>query len=218
MKRIIKPTPIDQEIVLSPYKTIMSKTDPKGIIEYANDYFVEISEYKEWELMGQPHNIIRHPDMPRIIFKMLWDRLKNKQNIHAIVKNLSKTGKYYWVVTDFMWKEDENGNVISYYSRRKAIPQHVKSVFSDLYAKLRKIEETGGMEASGAYLEGFLEDMGKTYDQFVLDLFGLTEKQLMEYLQAEISDDKLLKGGGQMLSAEEAIRKTAKKGFLGKFF
>ncbi len=217
MKRIIKPVPINEEIPLVPFKTIMSKADPKGIIEYANDYFVEISEYKEWELMGQPHNVIRHPDMPKAIFKILWDRLKNKQNIHAIIKNLSKSGRYYWVVTDFKWKEDENGNVTHYYSRRKAIPEKVKLYMDSFYAKLRALEQKGGMEASLAYLEGFFEDMGKTYDEFILDLFGLSESQLMEYLRAEISDEEMLKGKGNV-SAEEAIKKTTKKGLLGKLF
>ena len=218
MKRIIKPIPVDEEIKLVPYKTIMSKTDPKGIIEYANDYFVEVSEYKEWELMGQPHNIIRHPDMPKIIFKLLWDRLKSKQNIHAIVKNLSKSGKYYWVVTDFKWKEDEDGNIVAYYSRRKAIPESVKSFMQDFYARLRTIEEKSGMEGSSAYLEGYLEDLGKTYDEFVLDLFGLSEDQLMEYMRAEISDEEMMKGKGIGDTAEEAIRKTAKKGLFKKLF
>ncbi len=218
MKRIIKPIPVDEEIKLVPYKTIMSKTDPKGIIEYANDYFVEVSEYKEWELMGQPHNIIRHPDMPKIIFKLLWDRLKSKQNIHAIVKNLSKSGKYYWVVTDFKWKEDEDGNIVAYYSRRKAIPESVKSFMQDFYARLRTIEEKSGMEGSGAYLEGYLEDLGKTYDEFILDLFGLSEDQLMEYMRAEISDEEMMKGKGIGDTAEEAIRKTAKKGLFKKLF
>ncbi len=218
MKRIIKPIPVDEEIKLVPYKTIMSKTDPKGIIEYANDYFVEVSEYKEWELMGQPHNIIRHPDMPKIIFKLLWDRLKSKQNIHAIVKNLSKSGKYYWVVTDFKWKEDEDGNIVAYYSRRKAIPESVKSFMQDFYARLRTIEEKSGMEGSSAYLEGYLEDLGKTYDEFILDLFGLSEDQLMEYMRAEISDEEMMKGKGIGDTAEEAIRKTAKKGLFKKLF
>ncbi len=218
MKRIIRPVPIKEEVHLVPYKTIMSKTDAKGIIEYANDYFVEISEYKEWELMGQPHNIIRHPDMPKIIFKLLWDRLKSKQNIHAVVKNLTKTGKYYWVITDFKWKEDENGNIISYYSRRKAVPENVKTFMDFFYARLRKIEENSGMEGSGAYLEGYLEDAGKTYDEFILELFGLSEKQLMEYMRAEISDEELMKGKKSSDTAEEAIKKTTKKGFLGRLF
>ncbi|MEJ2500674.1 MAG: PAS domain S-box protein, partial [Campylobacterales bacterium] len=62
------PQPVDEEIKLDPKKYIVSKTDPKGIIEYGNDYFVEISGYKESELIGQPHNIIRHPDMPKVVF------------------------------------------------------------------------------------------------------------------------------------------------------
>ena len=218
MRRVIKPIPINEEVKLVPYKTIMSKTDKKGIIEYANDYFVEVSEYKEWELMGQPHNIIRHPDMPRIIFKLLWDRLKNKQNIHAVVKNLTKTGKYYWVVTDFKWKEDEEGNIISYYSRRKAVPENVKIFMNDFYLRLKKIEDMGGMEASGAYFEGYLEDINKTYDEFILDLFGLTEDQLMAYMRAEINDDELMKGKYVGDSAEEAIKKTTKKGIWKKLF
>ena len=217
MKRVIKPVPINEEIKLFPYRTIMSKTDAKGIIEYANEYFVEVSEYKEWELMGQPHNIIRHPDMPKIVFRLLWTRLQNKQNIHAIVKNLSKTGRYYWVVTDFKWKEDENGNVVAYYSRRKAVPENVKQYFESLYAKLRKLEEKGGMEASGAFLQGMLDDAGKTYDQLVLDLFSLSEEKLMEYMRAEINDEEMMKGSGG-ISAEEAIRKTTKKGLFGRLF
>ncbi|MEJ2469266.1 MAG: PAS domain S-box protein, partial [Campylobacterales bacterium] len=68
------PQPVDEEIKLDPKKYIVSKTDPKGIIEYGNDYFVEISGYKESELIGQPHNIIRHPDMPKVVFKLMWDR------------------------------------------------------------------------------------------------------------------------------------------------
>jgi len=218
MKRIIRPEPVNEEVKLVPYKTIMSKTDRKGIIEYANDYFVDVCEYKEWELMGQPHNIIRHPDMPRIVFKLLWDRLLNKQNIHAVVKNLTKTGKYYWVVTDFKWKEDEDGNIVSFYSRRKAVPEDVKLFMDKFYEKLRKIEEHGGMEASGAYFEGYLEDIGKTYDEFVLDLFGLTESQLMDYMRAEISDDELMKSKHAVDSAEEAIKKTTRKSIWKKLF
>ena len=69
------PEPIDRQIRLNPKKYIVSKTDPKGILEYGNDYFVEISGYSESELIGKPHNIIRHPDMPKAVFKMMWDRI-----------------------------------------------------------------------------------------------------------------------------------------------
>ncbi len=212
-----RPLPINEEIPLDPFRTIMSKTDKKGIIEYANDYFVDICQYKEWELMGQPHNIIRHPDMPKIMFKILWDRLFEGKNIHAVVKNLAKSGKYYWVVTDFQITYNPDGSIKALYSRRKAIPNHVKLFFDDLYKELIKIEEKGGMEASGAYLQAFLEDKNTTYDEFILNLFNLSHKDFMAYMTAEISDEELL--GKEYYTAEEAIKKTKKKkSFLSKLF
>jgi len=216
MKLIKRPIPIENEIILDPMRTIMSKTDKKGIIEYANDYFMEISGYKEWELMGQPHNVIRHPDMPKVIFKLLWKRLEKGQNIHAIVKNLARDGSYYWVVTDFQTTYNADGSVKAHYSRRKAIPQHVKEYFTDFYRLLIEIEKTGGMEASYAYFRGILEDKKISYDDFILDIFGLSKKELSNYLKAQISDKDMLKG--ELLSPEEAIRKNKKKRFLSKLF
>ncbi len=96
-----RPNPIDNEILLDEKKIIMSKTDERGIIEYANDYFMHICGYDVWELMGEPHNVIRHPDMPKVVFKLLWDRLHKGKNIHTLVKNLAKDGSYYWVITNF---------------------------------------------------------------------------------------------------------------------
>ncbi len=217
MKIIKRPQPIDKEIVLDPFRTIMSKTDRKGIIEFANDYFMEVSGYKEWELMGQPHNVIRHPDMPKVIFKLLWDRLFEGKNIHAIVKNLAKDGSYYWVVTDFQTKYDSDGNVVAYYSRRKAIPEKVKFFFTEFYRKLLEIEQRGGMQASYLYLNGYLEDHHTTYDKFILDLFDLTEKQLSAYMKAQISDADL--DHSFVLSPEQAIKKSVrKKGFIHRLF
>ena len=214
MKKINIPIPIDQEIVLDPYKTIMSKTDKKGIIEYANDYFMEISGYKEWELMAQPHNVIRHPDMPKIVFKLLWQRLDKGQNIHAIVKNLAKDGRYYWVVTDFQTGYDHEGNIIKYYSRRKAIPDNVRDYFSELYKKIIEIERVSGMEASGPYLSGLLAENNTSYDKFILDIFNLSEKELDKYMKAQINDADL---GIENITPEVLIKKSKKKK-LFKFF
>ncbi len=216
MKKVIRPIPKDEEIILNPYKTIMSKTNQKGIIEYANDYFMEVSGYKEWELMGQPHNILRHPDMPKLVFKLLWDRLNNAQPIYAIVKNLAKDGRYYWVVADFKTKIDSDGNV-THYARRKAVPQKAKEKISKIYNNILEIEKSAGLEASEAYFSGMLEDGGITYDEFIHGLLELDEKQLHDYMSSEISDDKFVEG--QNYSAEEAIQKTTKKkGLFGKLF
>ncbi|WP_456382059.1 PAS domain S-box protein [Hydrogenimonas sp.] len=168
-----RPTPINEEIKLNPKRYIVSKTDTKGIIEYGNDYFVEISGYKETELLGQPHNIIRHPDMPRVIFKMMWDRIQNRRNIFALVKNLAKDGRYYWVVTEFETKVDPiTEEIVGYTAFRRAAPKEAVKKIEPIYKKLVEIESVGGIEASEKYLRGFLEEQGKTYDEFIDEIIG----------------------------------------------
>ncbi len=168
-----RPEPIEKEKVLNPKRYIVSKTDPKGVITYGNDYFVEISGYSEAELIGKPHNIIRHPDMPKIVFKLMWDRIKKGENIMAVVKNLAKDGSYYWVVTEFESKMDPLTNEpVSYTAFRKAAPRKAVDKVIPLYKKLVEIEKVSGMEGSEAYLKGFLEEQGKSYDEFIDDVVG----------------------------------------------
>ncbi|MDX1294757.1 MAG: PAS domain-containing protein [Sulfurimonadaceae bacterium] len=168
-----RPEPLDEEITLDPKRYIVSKTDAKGVIEYGNDYFVEISGYQEHELIGQPHNIIRHPDMPKIAFKLMWDRIQKGENFMAVVKNLSKSGRYYWVVTEFEAKRDKLSNeIVSYTAFRKAAPQKAVEAITPIYKKLIEIEKQGGMEASEKYLRGFFEEKGITYDEFINELVG----------------------------------------------
>lgn len=167
------PEPRNHEIQLDSKRYIVSKTDPKGVIEYGNDYFVEISGYSEKELVGQPHSIIRHPDMPKVVFKMMWDRIKKGQNIMAIVKNLAKDGSFYWVITEFEPKIDPITNeIISYTAFRKAAPRDAVKAIEPIYKKLLEIESTGGMEASEKYLHGFLEEEHTTYDEYINKLVG----------------------------------------------
>lgn len=169
------PTPINEQIQLSTKKYIVSKTDAKGIIEYGNDYFVEISGYTESELIGKPHNIIRHPDMPRVVFKMMWDRINRGKNIMAVVKNMAKDGRYYWVVTEFEPKIDPISNdIISHTAFRKAAPQKAIDTMEPIYQKLLEIEKDGGMEASEKYLRGFFEEKRTTYDEFMDGVIGNT--------------------------------------------
>ena len=167
------PQPIDNEIKLSPKRYIVSKTDAKGIILYGNDYFMEISGYSEEELIGQPHSIVRHPDMPRIAFKIMWDRIKQGKNFMAVVKNLAKDGSYYWVVTDFEPKTDPLTNeIISHTAFRKAAPQKAIDTMTQIYAKLLEIEKNDGMEASEKFLIKFLEENNTSYDDYINKLVG----------------------------------------------
>jgi PAS domain S-box-containing protein len=166
-----RPKPINKEIELDPKRYIVSKTDSKGFITYGNDYFVEISGYKESELVGKPHNIIRHPDMPQVIFKLMWDRIQTGQQMVAVVKNLAKDGRYYWVYTEFESKKDKLTNkIISYTAYRKAAPAKAVATIEPIYTKLLEIEAESGMSGSRNYFIGFLEDRGVSYDEFINSL------------------------------------------------
>ncbi len=170
---MLRPEPIDEAISLDSKRYIVSKTDSRGVIEYGNDYFVEISGYKESELIGQPHSMIRHPDMPKIIFKLMWERIQSGESIFAVIKNLAKDGRYYWVITEFDSKVDPLTNkIVKYTAFRKAAPQSVIDAITPLYAKLVEIEAQSGVEGSEKYIVGYLEDQGKSYDEFINELIG----------------------------------------------
>lgn len=172
-----QPTIIDKEVVWDKSRVIMSKTDHRGIIEYANEVFVDVCGYEDYELMGQPHSIIRHPDMPKVLFKVLWENLKQGVNFHAVVKNLAKSGRYYWVVTDFESTKNENGEITNYFGRRRAVPQEIiTNHIEPLYKKLLQIEKASGVEYSEKYLIGFLEEKKRSYVEYINDLFTEYER------------------------------------------
>ncbi|RLA78824.1 MAG: histidine kinase [Epsilonproteobacteria bacterium] len=156
-----KPTPLDEEIKLDPKRSIVSETDAKGKITFANDYFIEISGYSREELIGKPHSIVRHPDMPKVVFKLLWETIKAGKNINAVVKNMAKDGRYYWIFTEFEIRRDnDTQKIIGYHASRKTISKHVIEVIAKLYKKLLEIEKTQGIEASEKYLVEFLKEKG----------------------------------------------------------
>lgn len=197
-----KITPLDKEVIWDKSKVIMSKTDKFGTIEYANDVFVDVSGYEDYELVGQPHNIIRHPDMPKVIFKVLWDNLKKGNNFHAIAKNMAKSGRYYWVITDFDISKNEDGEITHYFARRKSIPPGVVNQVEPLYKKLLQIETVSGMNGSEKYLTGFLEEQGKDYVEYIKDIIANYEKE-------ELAKNESLNNANQP---------SESKGFFAKFF
>ncbi len=160
-----RPEPLNEEIVLDPKRYLVSETDSEGVITYCNGYFKEISGYGETELRGQPHNIISHPDMPKLVFKLLWDRIGSGQNINAVVKNMAKNGRFYWVFTEFNIKKDaDSGEIIGYMASRKAVSKHIVEIISELYRNIYEIENREGMEAALKYLNNFLKEKGDDID------------------------------------------------------
>lgn len=203
VKEMIKrPIPIDKEVAWDKTKTIMSKTDLYGTIEYANEVFVDVCGYEDYELMAQPHNIVRHPDMPKVVFKVLWENIQKGNQFHGIVKNLAKSGRYYWVITNFEYSRDENGNIVNYIARRKAVPQDVITKHIEpLYKKLLQIEQVSGLDASEKYLIGFLEEEGLSYVELITKLMVEDQKN------HQLPQDAVVK------EIEEE-----KKGFFSRFF
>ena len=165
-----RPTPTRNEISLDKDDFIVSKTDLKGKIIYGNKTFINISGYKENELLKQPHSIIRHPDMPKIVFKLLWDRINNKEEIFAYVKNLAKDGSYYWVFANVTATVDRNGTIRDFHSVRRKPSKKSLEIIPDLYKSLLTEETKGGMDASNKLLEKILNEKGINYDEFILSL------------------------------------------------
>jgi aerotaxis receptor len=127
----------DHERILDPKFPIVTKTDLKGKITYANRAFCEIAGYSESELLGQPHNVVRHPDMPAEAFKDLWNIVKQGQPWRGLVKNRCKDGGYYWVDA-YVTPLTENGKKVGYMSVRSMPTEKQKSEAQTLYAAVNK--------------------------------------------------------------------------------
>lgn len=169
-----KVTPTSNERVMREDDFIISKTDLKGRITYGNRIFIEFSGYSEEELLGAPHNIIRHPDMPRGVFKLLWDTVGQGQEIFAYVKNMSKDGSFYWVLANVTPNRDLQGNIEGFFSARRKPSRPAVSAVSDLYRAMLDEEVRAGprdaCDASIALVQNLLKEKGVSYEQFVLSL------------------------------------------------
>ncbi|HIE58597.1 MAG TPA: PAS domain S-box protein [Hydrogenothermaceae bacterium] len=164
-------TPIDKEIEIPDNKFLVSKTDTRGIIKYANTTFIEISGYTEKELIGSNHNIIRHPDMPRAVFKLLWDTIQSGKEFWGYVKNLAKDGSYYWVFAHVTPSYDTSGTkIIGFHSDRRKPRKEAVLKVSQIYAEIKKAEAKGGLEAGLKKLNEILETEGKDYAEFVFSI------------------------------------------------
>ncbi|MEA3522431.1 MAG: PAS domain-containing protein [Campylobacterota bacterium] len=149
---------------------IISKTDTKGKIIYCNEIFAKMAGYPPADLIGANHNLIRHPDMPRIAFKHAWDLIQNKKEFFGFVKNLSKDGSYYWVFATITADLDNFGKIISYTSVRRKPPQSAIDTIKPIYKLLIDAEKNGGINASEKLLHSYLAENNVGYDEFVINL------------------------------------------------
>jgi len=164
----------NNEKALSDNDFIVSKTDKKGYITYCNRIFVDMAGWSRFELIGANHNIIRHPDMPKIAFKILWDLVQSKKEFFGFVKNLRKDGGFYWVLAYITPDLDLNGNIIGYTSFRKKPSRKGIEFLTPIYKQLVSAERSGGISASYELLKKTLnatdENIITKYQNLVFDL------------------------------------------------
>jgi PAS domain S-box-containing protein len=163
-----RPIPNSNEIEVKPVDIVVSKADEVGDIEYANPIFYKLSGYNKKELTHAPHSILRHPDMPKVVFKHLWSELKEKNEVYAFIKNLTKDGSFYWVLAYVRGAFNPDGTLRNYVSTRKTMSQNARSVIEPLYQKLLEIEKLEGIEASHEALKTLLN--GRTFNDVMLKI------------------------------------------------
>jgi len=168
----IKPTSVEN--IMRDNDFIVSKTDLKGTLTYVNQTFMEFAKFNEKELLGKPHSIIRHPDMPRVIFKLLWDTIQQKKELNAYVKNLSADGSFYWVFANVTPVMNEHGEIVGYYSvRRKPKKESLEKIVK-LYELLseeeRKYTKGEDVKKSNELLENYINEQGGSYEKFIISI------------------------------------------------
>lgn len=167
--------PTAQERRFGADEIIVSKTDATGRITYVNDVFCRVGLYGEGELVGQPHSIIRHPDMPRSVFKLLWDTVAQGEEIFAFVKNMAKNGDHYWVLAHVTPSFDAKGKIVGYHSNRRlpdeAAVRKIDAIYREVLAEeQRHADRKQGLQAGCDLLQAKLRALDLTYDRFIFSL------------------------------------------------
>lgn len=172
----IKIAPTGRETFFPASELIVSKTDLKGRLTYVNQVFCRMAGYSEAELIGLPHSMIRHPDMPRSVFKLLWDTIEARREIFAFVKNMARNGDHYWVFAHVTPSYGLGGDLVGYHSNRRVPPPDlVQSTIVPLYAELLAIEQRhangkDGLAAGYKALTDFVASQKVSYDELMFSL------------------------------------------------
>ncbi|GAA4968100.1 PAS domain-containing protein [Actinoplanes utahensis] len=169
----VRPTGVER--TFGENELIVSKTDARGVITYVNEVFLRVSALAEGEALGRPHNVIRHPDMPRAVFQLLWDTIQDRREIFAYVLNLAADGAHYWVFAHVTPSFDRSGRLLGYHSnRRSPAPSAVRTI-REVYAGMLTAERAqtrtpDAVAAGTAALERMLAERGRTYDELIWEI------------------------------------------------
>lgn len=170
-----KPASSPVEVTFAPDELIVSKTDLKGNITYANRVFMKVCNLSEPQLLNHPHNLIRHPDMPKGVFYGLWKALKSGNEFFGFVKNMTSDGHFYWVFANIT-PDYLDDKAIGYYSVRRNAPKKSVNTIESIYAQMREIERTQSSKEAGKASWEWLEKHIKThhnmsYEQSIISLY-----------------------------------------------
>lgn len=186
-----KPTPISKEVPFEADELFFSTTDLRGIIQYGNDVFIRISGYPSETILGAPHNIIRHPDMPKCVFKLFWDTLKDNKPIGAYVKNMAADGRYYWVFA-FAFPVNDG-----YLSIRFKPTSKVFDRVQEIYHRVLQHEKETSMDDAEPVLMDLVRKEGfRDYEDFMV------QAAILELS----SRDKALKSSNQATSNDHVVQ------------
>jgi PAS domain S-box-containing protein len=160
---------------MGPDEVILSRTDLRGVITECNDVFVDYAAYEARELLGAPHSVIRHPEMPRALFKLMWQEIQAGREVFVFVKNLAKDGRHYWVVAQVL-PEIVRGEVVGYTSFRRCPSRRGVDLFEALYRRMlaeeRRLGGDRGLEAGFQMLQEAIQAMGPDYEALVYEAPG----------------------------------------------
>lgn len=173
MRPTIQPT--GNEVFFGVDEIIVSKTDLQGRITYANQVFLRAAKLSEEEALGESHNLIRHPAMPRCVFKLLWDTIQSGKEIFAYVINMAKDGDHYWVLAHVTPTFGPDGSIVSYHSNRRVPDRDAVEKAQGLYETLLAEEQkySSAQEATSAgerLLHQILAQKKLSYEEFVFTL------------------------------------------------
>ncbi|GAA1890508.1 PAS domain-containing protein [Lapillicoccus jejuensis] len=177
-REAIRPTGVERSFGAD--ELIVSKTDRRGVITYANDVFCRVGAYELDEVLGRPHNLIRHPEMPRAVFALLWETISSGHELFAYINNLAKDGANYWVLAHVTPSFDERGQVVGYHSNRRrpspgALAQ-VRPLYAQLLAEERRHSSTkAAVAASSDLLARLVRERAASYEELVWSIIGTQE-------------------------------------------
>lgn len=170
----LKINPTQHEVFLKKDEIIVSKTDLTGRITYVNRAFMRVADFSAAEVLGTQHNIVRHPDMPRGAFKLLWDTLKQEHEFFGYVKNMTSSGDFYWVFANVTPDRDADGKLVGYFSVRRKPGSEAVATMQSIYREMLAVESRAGAAnapaASVDFLQAKLKSLGTSYERFILSL------------------------------------------------